>query len=73
MARHTQELSVIFFVLLCVAVFALIAYFIFSLMKKRKIPAIAVVVFVIVAVILAIVFGGMLLVGNNHPSFAPTY
>ena len=38
MARYTQELSVIFFILICVAVVAMIAYFIFSLMKKRKIP-----------------------------------
>ena len=44
MARYTQELSVIFFILICVTVVAMIAYFIFSLMKKRKIPAIAVVV-----------------------------
>ena len=73
MARYTQELSVIFFISLCFAVVAMIAYFIFSLMKKRKIPVITVVVFMIVAIILAIVIAAVLLAGNNHPSFAPTY
>ena len=48
-------------------------YFIFSAIRRRKVPAIAVVVFVLVAVILGIAIYTILLAGNNHPSFAPTY
>ena len=73
MARYTQELSVIFFILLCLSVATMIGYFIFSAIRRRKVPAIAVVVFVLVAVILGIAIFTMLLAGNNHPSFAPTY
>ena len=73
MARYTQELSVIFFILLCLAVTAMIGYFIFSAIRRRKVQAIAVVVFVLVAVILGIVIFTILLAGNNHPSFAHTY
>lgn len=73
MARYTQEISVIISVLICIAAIALISYFIYSLVKKRKMPAIVIVLMIIVAIILAIVIASTLLAGNNHPAFAPTY
>ena len=67
MWRYTQEISIVVFALLCVAVLALIALVISRAVKHKKTPIIICILLAVFAVILGCVTFVTLAAGNTHP------
>lgn len=72
MWRYTQEISIVVFALLCVAVLALITLVISRAVKHKKIPIIIYILLAVSVVVLGCVILATVVAGNSHPIAPPT-
>ena len=70
MWRYTQEISIVVFALLCVAVLALIALVISRAIKHKKTPIIFYILLAVFVLVLGCVIFATVVAGNPH-SIAP--
>ena len=73
MWRYTQEISIVVFALLCVAVLALIALVISRAVKHKKTPIIIYILLAVSVVVLGCVIFATVVAGNPHPIAPPAY
>lgn len=71
MWRYTQEISIVVFALLCVAVLALIALVISRAIKHKKTPIIFYILLAVFVVALGCVIFATIVAGNPHPIAPP--
>ena len=71
MWRYTQEISIVVFTLLCVAVLALLALIISRAVKHKKTPIIIYILFAVFVVVLGCVIFATIVAGNPHPIAPP--
>ena len=71
MWRYTQEISIVVFAPLCVAVLALIALVISRAVKHKKTPIIIYILFAVFVVVLGCVIFATIVAGNPHPIAPP--
>ena len=71
MWRYTQEISIVVFALLCVAVLALLALVISRAVKHKKTPVILYILLAVFIVALGCVIFGTIVAGNPHPIAPP--
>lgn len=71
MWRYTQEISIIIFVLLCIAVLALIALVVSRAIKHKKTPVVLYILLAVFVVILGCVIFAIVVAGNPHPIAPP--
>lgn len=71
MWRYTQEISIVVFTLLCVAVLALLALIISRAIKHKKTPVIIYILLAVFIVALGCVIFGTIVAGNPHPIAPP--
>jgi ABC-type transport system involved in multi-copper enzyme maturation permease subunit len=71
MWRYTQEISIVVFALLCVAVLALIALVISRAVKHKKTPVVVYILLAVLAVVLGCVIFATVVAGNPHPIAPP--
>ena len=71
MWRCTQEISIVVFVLLCVAVLALLALVISRVVKHKKTPVILYILLAVFVVALGCVIFSTVAAGNPHPIAPP--
>ena len=71
MWRYTQEISIVVFALLCVAVLALIALVISRAVKHKKTPVVVYILFAVFVVVLGCVIFATIVAGNHHPIAPP--
>ena len=71
MWRYTQEISIVVFTLLCVAVLALLALIISRAIKHKKTPVIIYILLAVFVVALGCVIFATGAAGNPHPIAPP--
>lgn len=71
MWRYTQEISIVVFALLCVAVLALLALVISRAVKHKKTPVILYILLAVFVVALGCVIYATVVAGNLHPISPP--
>ena len=71
MWRYTQEVSIVVFALLCVAVLALLALVISRAVKHKKTPIIFYILLTVFLVALGCVIFATVAAGNPHPIALP--
>ena len=71
MWRYTQEISIVVFALLCVAVLALIALVISRAVKHKKTPVVVYILLAVLVVVLGCVIFATIVAGNPHPIAPP--
>ena len=71
MWRYTQEISIVVFALLCVAVLALIASAISRAVKHKKTPVVLYILLVVFAVALGWIIFATVAAGKPHPIAPP--
>lgn len=71
MWRYTQEISIVVFALLCVAVLALIVLVISRAIQHKKTPIILYILLFVLVVILGCVIFATVVAGNPHPIAPP--
>ena len=71
MWRYTQEISIVVFALLCVAVLALIALVISRAIKHKKTPVVFYILLAVFVVVLGCVIFATVVAGNPHPIAPP--
>ena len=71
MWQYTQEISIVVFALLCVAVLALLALVISRAVKYKKIPVMIFILLAVLAAALGCVIFATLAAGNPHPIAPP--
>ena len=71
MWRYTQEISIVVFALLCVAVLALIALVISRAVKHKKTPVILYILLAVFVVALGCVICATIVAENPHPIAPP--
>ena len=71
MWRYTQEISIVVFALLCVAVLALIALVISRAVKHKKTPVVVYILLAVLVVVLGCVIFATVVAGNPHPIAPP--
>ena len=71
MWRYSQEISIVVFALLCVAVLALIALVICRAIKHKKTPVFICILLAVFVVVLGCVIFATVVAGNPHPISPP--
>jgi ABC-type transport system involved in multi-copper enzyme maturation permease subunit len=71
MWRYTQEISIVVFALLCVAVLALIALVISRAVKHKKTPVVVYILLAVLVVVLGCFIFATVAAGNPHPIAPP--
>ena len=71
MWRYTQEISIVVFALLCVAVLALIALVISRVVTHKKTPVVVYILLAVLVVVLGCVIFATVAAGNPHPIAPP--